>query len=161
MWDFGPSRLYNRKPSEPNVNWDSRVSAKQSFIDFTEQFTQVLQKQTGLTLGAYAAMLLSGQSPSHPSAVGKFAKKCAKKRAKGKTLSDADVDQLLEMVTEYMEHQAIPGTQRVSFGRTVLTKIIPSLTSTDLDNTNASSVADLKIDDATRAAIQEWLEDEL
>ncbi len=137
------------------------MSAKKNFIEFSETFAKRLKKQTGLTMGDYTALVLAGQNPSFKSGVSKFAKKLLARRAKGKRIKDADVDQLLEMVTEYMEYQALSGAARVSFSRNLINKIIPSLTSTDLDNTNAGSVADVKVSDDLKDALQEWLESEI
>ena len=137
------------------------MSAKDNFLQFSDAFAKRLKKQTGLTMGDYTALVLAGQNPSFKSGVAKFAKKLTARRAKGKKISETDVDQLLEMVTEYMEYQALSGAARVSFSRNLINKIIPSLTSTNLDNTNAGSVATVKVDDDMRDALQEWLENEI
>ena len=105
--------------------------------------------------------MLSGQDPSQPSDVSKFALKLAKRRKKGKDIRQRDVDALLEMVGEYMSHQSISGRDRVSFARNVLTKIVPAITATDLDTLSQKEVSNIEVTKEFRKSVRKMIENEI
>ena len=113
-----------------------------------------MKKQTGLTMGDYTAYILSGQNPSFPSEVSRFAKKLLKKRRKGKTLKEDDVDALLDMVMQFMQYQEMSGRDRTAFCRTVLQKVVPALSSTDLEAETQKELYKFEVTDDFRKAVK-------
>lgn len=133
------------------------MSATSHFKDFYDSFAKRLKKQTGLNMGQYTAVVLSGQNPSFKSDVFLFARKLQKRRKRGKKIKARDVDALLDMVADYMEYQELSGKDRVVFSRNVLTKVVPSLTATDLDTLSTGEITELTVTDELRDAVRDKL----
>lgn len=135
------------------------MSSAIQFKQFYVAFTKRLEKQTGLSMGDYTALVLSGQNPSHKSDVFTFCKRLRKRRAKGKTINQQDVDALLDMVSDYMEFQELSGKDRVAFSRNVLQKVVPSITTTDLDTMAAGEVHQFKVTKKFCKQMQKLIDD--
>ena len=120
------------------------MSVNRQFEGVSKELLETLRKQTGMGLGEFSGLILSGHNPSLPSEVEQFAKGMRERRKAGKKHRPRDVDALLDMVEEHMQYQALTGRDRVTFARTVLQRLIPSLNTADLESMSQSDVSKLK-----------------
>ena len=134
------------------------MSTNRHFQTFHESLSKTLESQTGFDMGQFCALVLAGQNPSLPSDVSQFAQAMAERRALGKKIKSRDVDALIEMVLDYMAHQALSGRDRVTFARQVLSRVTPTLASADLETLSASDVSGLPITDEIREEAAALLE---
>lgn len=135
------------------------MSTNSQFNDFRDGFEKTLSKQTGLGLGEWSALVLSGQDPTQPSECKQFIKRLKKRRKKGKDIDPADIDELLHMIDDHMAYQALSGQQRTQFARSVIAKLVPQLTTADLDMMTEKEVSNISVTDEFRAKCIEMMQD--
>jgi len=135
------------------------MSTNSQFNDFRDGFEKTLSKQTGLSLGEWSALVLSGQDPTQPSDCKKFIKRLKKRRKKGKDIDPVDIDELLHLIDDHMAYQALSGQQRTQFARSVIAKLVPQLTTADLDMMTEREVSNIMVTDEFREKCIDMMKD--
>lgn len=134
------------------------MSVNRQYAAVHDALTTTLRRLTGLELGEFAAHILAGGNPSMPAEVEQFARAMRERRATGKKHRTRDVDALLDMVSEHMAYQALSGRDRVTFARTIMQRVLPTLKAADLESMSQADVSQLEVTDTLADGVRELVD---